>query len=126
MKTLARYIPLKKVVYLEPIIEKGTAMIDNIGCGISIEFDCRTKAVYASEKVTACLTHLGLLEGTAQKVQQEHYSAYGILKENRKNIPIVNFQETTIDGETFYPVLHNEDAYKDLLCLKARKIDLVD
>jgi hypothetical protein len=117
-KRLAGYMPLSKVVFMEPAVAKGKALIDHAGCGISIEFDRRTEARYAFGKVSACLINLGVLDGGAEKTNQQYYSVYGVMK--KRDIKLVNFKETTIDSETFYPVLYGEEAYKDLLCLKAR------
>ena len=54
---------------------------------------------------------------------EKRYFVYGVMKKNEtKEKVLPNFEEITINNETFYPILSGENAYKDLLCLKARKI----
>lgn len=141
-RRLASYVPLNKVVRMGPKITKGTSLIENVRCGISIEFDRRTEIQSAFGKVAACLTNLGSFAGIAEKTDQETYLAYNKMKKTEQNskLELVNFRQTTIVRgfkyrvmgreiscptlrETFYPILFGERAYlkKGILCFKARR-----
>lgn len=120
-RQLASCFPLGKVVFMEPALANGKAMIEYLDNAISPEFDCRIDPEHAFELVFACLINLGVMNGAPYKVSQERYSAYGLLKKDGRDMPFVNFKEATVDGEIFYPVLHGEAAYKDLFCVKARR-----
>jgi len=116
---LASYIPLETVVFMEPVIAKGGSLIDHARCGVSIEFDCRRDRRYVAGVVLECIYNLR--NSIPTKVKQEHYSVFGSL-EVTGNFVFPNFRETTVNGETFCPVFSGETAFKDILCLKARRV----
>ena len=119
----AKYIPIKKIVKMESSISKGKAMIDYTDCGISIEFNLDTSIQKAKEIVTNYLKYLGLLEGYAKKTDQDIYSVYGVMKKGELKLSsLINFKQAEINGELFYPILFGEKEYKEVVCLKARKI----
>jgi hypothetical protein len=115
---LADYSCIPKVVVMERFMAKGGALIDHVRCGISLEFDQGTGVGYAYDRVLYCLKGIGIVEGTPPHIEQQVYSAYGALMKPK----LENFRETTVDGETFLPVLFGEKAYEDILCLKARRL----
>jgi len=116
---LASYVPLKKIVRVEPAISNGKALIDHVRNGISIEFDETTNRGLATGIIVGCISNI---LNSAPYENQEVYSVYGVMKGDRTR-PLDNFKDHVMHGETFYPVLSGEAAYKDLLCLKARKIE---
>lgn len=122
-KAFANSAPLKKLAYMENAVAGGKSLIENVPCGISLEFNLKTTPEEAKDAVVNCLRYLELLDGPVETTSKESYTVYGKIKKTKDNgdLKLENFKETTLDGETFYPVLYGEKGYRDLLCLMARK-----
>lgn len=119
---LAQLVPINKIVFMEPVIANGKSLLDYVRCGISIEFSDNIKAETATEIILKCLQNLGVAEDSATLVKKEIYFVYGILKKGNAKVALTNFRQTALNGETFYPVLFGEKEYKNILCLKAKKL----
>ncbi|MDI6737179.1 MAG: succinylglutamate desuccinylase/aspartoacylase family protein [Nanoarchaeota archaeon] len=119
---LAQLVPINKIVFMEPVIANGKSLIDHVRCGISIEFSNNVKTETAKEIILKCLQNIGIPESSAPLAEKEIYSVYDILKKGNIHPALANFQQTTLEGDTFYPVLFGEKEYKDILCLKAKKV----
>ena len=117
-RKLAFSAPLKKLVIMQKAIAGNKSLIDNVNCGISIEFNRKTKAGHVKEIVLKTIENL--IKG--KQVKKEVYSVYGMKKKDKRDIQLTNFKKTTLDKEAFYPVLFGEKEYKDFLCLKAELI----
>ncbi|MFH1455735.1 MAG: succinylglutamate desuccinylase/aspartoacylase family protein [archaeon] len=116
VKKLVRCIPLEKVVFMEPQIANGKALIDHVNCGVAIEFG---SDVDAFDVVLTTLKNLGVVNGKKKFVEQKFYSVYGVLNGNKK---FTNFKLSEDKGKLFYPVLHGEKHY-GFTCMKAKKIE---
>ncbi|HII15741.1 MAG TPA: hypothetical protein HA362_05515 [Nanoarchaeota archaeon] len=117
---LAQAVPINKIVFIEPVIANGKSLIDNVQCGISIEFGNQEKAGAAKEIIITCLQRISKARKHSD-AKKAVYSVYGAIKKGNADPALVNFQQTALDGETFYPVLFGEKEYREILCLKAKK-----
>jgi len=132
---LAKLIPLKKVVLMTDKLAKGKALIDHVRCGVSIEFSRRCPKKYALNIVKSALANLGIIKFYKRRVKQEVYEAYDLFEKPEnfvgtlRNFSLINRGEIIgysngkkiVADEDFYPIFYGEKAYKNLLCLKARK-----
>lgn len=123
-KSLATYLLLNKAVIMGNALAGGKSLIDHVSCGISIEFNFKTKPESVSGIIINCLRNLNMLDGPIYITDPEIYLAYGILRKLiHSNVPeLANFRQASIGGELFYPILFGEKAYSGSLCLKARKL----
>lgn len=126
IRALVDSIPLKNVVFMEPIVAKGKSLIDNVRCGVSIEFNLNTPAREVKEIIVYFLRNLGLLDGYAKKICKETYSVYGLIEKNEQNklLQLINLQMTELGGEVFYPIFFGEKEYPNLLCMKAKRVSI--
>ncbi len=121
-KKLVHSVPLNKVVLMKNNLIETKTLIDNVGCGISLEFDERIKPEEASLVVMNCLRNLKLVNGKCKSEIPIRYLVYGDMKKSRDNIglELINFREVEVCGEKFYPILFGEKEYGNILCLKAK------
>ena len=117
--SLAKHMPLSKVVLMRGALAREAALIDYVRCGISIEFPKTTKPAQVSELVEHCIK--SLQSGMPTHDKKEIFAVYDALTP-RAGLHLENFAETTIDGETFVPVLFGEVEYNTIACLKAKRI----
>ncbi|MFH2019783.1 MAG: succinylglutamate desuccinylase/aspartoacylase family protein [archaeon] len=109
-------VPLKKGVFMSPIMADGKALIDHCE-GISLEFNEKCSPSEVKNIIEHTINNLGSNKDMEEK---QEYLVYDILKESRKKFS--NFSRTMYDGEEFYPILYGTKAYKNICCLKARRI----
>jgi hypothetical protein len=108
---LVHYIPLKKVVYMSPILASGKALIDFVS-GASLEYNECHDADKILDDIQKAVSNIA---EDRRVYGQEFYKIYGKLE---KGSNLVNFKLTSIAGEKFYPVLYGARSYA-FSCLKA-------
>lgn len=120
---LANSMPLTKMVFIRGTLAKGNALIDHVRCGISIEFQKNTTPDSVAELAEQCIH--SLKSDLTKFDRKEVFEVYDILLP-KKGLRLTNFTETTINGETFVPILFGEAEYKKIACLKARRLQKKD
>jgi len=114
---LANAIPLNKKVIMGPCVAHEGSLIDNVSKGVSIEFNENTPS---SDVFDIIITTLKNLE-EKQTSDKEIFYVYGILKKTMED-ELFNFKEKIIEQEKFYPILYGEKEYKEIICLKAKRL----
>ena len=117
-KEIAQNFLKKKLVDMGETIASGKSLIDNVKCGVSIEFNKETPFMDVKEAIMNFLKSIGMVEGEPVFTEMEVFSVYGKLEGEGV---LDNFKEITLDNETFYPVLSGTKEYKGVICLKARR-----
>ncbi|HLP79101.1 MAG TPA: succinylglutamate desuccinylase/aspartoacylase family protein [Acidobacteriota bacterium] len=113
---LALHSPLEATVVMSPVVASGRALIDHCR-GVSLEFNEKTTVEEVCDVVNKMIYNI-----VHDKVHvSDKFEVYGKITD--KKFSGVNFQLTTVDTESFYPVLLGERSYTDMVCLKARKIN---
>ena len=108
---LVHYIPLKKVIYMSPILASGKALIDFVS-GVSLEYN----ECHDADKIIDDIQKAVVNIADDRKIYgQEFYKIYGKLEQGSN---LVNFKWTSIAGEEFFPVLYGARSYA-FSCLKA-------
>ncbi|MBT4446663.1 hypothetical protein HOA92_02240 [archaeon] len=121
---LSKYFPIEAVVDMHAFA-RGVSLIENVKCGISLEYSNTSSAGKVSAQVRQFFVNMGLLQGSSRLISQKKYSVYGMLKKSdcEEEVSLENFVETTFQGEKFVPILAGEEAYGEILCLKARRVE---
>jgi len=133
---LARLIPIRRVVLMTDKLAKGRALIDHVKCGISIEFSKYIPRKIALDYIKVALSNLGLIRYKTKTVMQEIYEAYDIMyKPPNFRGSLRNFRlkkkgsvighsngKPVVSTEDFYPIFFGEKAYKNILCIKTKKV----
>lgn len=130
---LAKRLGLKKLVIMKESIASGKALIDFVKCGISIEVGPHNRK-QNSEKVSDLINNL--IENKNYSNSLEIYEVFKIIKKEKGYVLIRNFENISkgkviaedstgkqLSDEEFTAILVNEEAYKDILCLAAKKIN---
>jgi succinylglutamate desuccinylase len=128
---LAARCGVGRLVYMEKSIASGSALIDHVPCGISLECGPHTESSTYQE-------FYDLLSRFDQNIPQrepEIYSVFGILPKRSKDEQLLeNIQafrhvkkgeqisKLQSAKEDLYPILPREKAYEDILTLMARRI----
>ncbi len=94
-----------------------------IECGPAAASKVKTRLIGVLTQFITKLKDLTITELLEKSKKIEFYAVYGKQK-GRHNLSIVDFRETTINKETFYPFLANQ--YEGILCYKAKKINIKD
>ena len=100
-----------------PCVAHEGSLIDNVSKGVSIEFNENTPS---SDVFDIIITTLKNLE-EKQTSDKEIFYVYGILKKTMED-ELFNFKEKIIEQEKFYPILYGEKEYKEIICLKAKRL----
>ena len=129
----AKCLGLKKLVIMIESIASGRALIDFVKCGISIEVGPHNRK-QNSEEASYMINNL--LENKNYSNALEIYEVFKVIKKEKSSILIRNFENISkgkviaedstgkqLSGEEFVAVLVNEEAYKDILCLAAKRIN---
>ncbi len=117
---LANSLPINNIVIWESGKKRNCGPItEYVNCGLEIE--CGPKN---SKKIKKELENIiiKILKKYKNENKKNIFEVYGNLK--KKNIQtkkIKDFKKTTINGETFYPLLVGQ--YSDKLCYKMKKIN---
>jgi len=125
----AKKLGLKRLVIMPENFASGKALIDFVKCGISLEVGPHER----KENIKEVLDVLNnFAENKNYNEKLEIFEIFATIRKQSGNILIQNFQEVKkgqqiADSQlaefNFIPVLVGEDAYKDLLCLAAKKLD---
>ncbi len=130
---LARRLGLKKLVIMEKSIAGGKALIDFVRCGISLEVGPHNREENTQEALDSINN---LIENKSYSNDLEIYEVFKIIKKEREIVLINNFEKIkcgqiiSADSkgkqqaeEDFTAVLVNEEAYENILCLAAKRLD---
>lgn len=119
---LVRRLGVKRVVYMAKSIASGRALIDHVNCGVSIECG-NERSKKTAVDIEEALRHF--ISGGTSGDDIAYYLVYEILRSSPRlrRLPksVRNFQEVSLAGEKFYPVLARERNYKGTLCLMAKR-----
>jgi len=128
---LAKKMGLKRIVIMPENFASGKALIDFVKCGISLEIGPHNSLKNVGEIREVIFN---FIEDRKTNEDLEVFEVIKIIKKQEKGeIIIKNFEEVhkgdvLIKSEKnqiaefdFIPVLVNEEAYKDILCLACRK-----
>lgn len=129
---LAKCLGLRRLVIMKESIASGKALIDFVKCGISIEIGPHNRK-QNSEEVSNLINNL--IENKNYSNGLEIYEVFKVIKKEKESILIRNFENISkgkviakdstgqqVSDEEFTAILVNEEAYKDILCLAAKKI----
>jgi succinylglutamate desuccinylase len=129
---LAKKVPIRRMVMMDPKIANGKSLIDHAKFGISLEFSRKQDLENAERVVRKTLSNIS--KGISDQMQKDTYLVYGSLKKDGEPMNMQNFRlvakgdvflrsgnSEIRSEESFYPVLLGEKAY-DFICFKARKI----
>lgn len=126
-----RRLGLKRVVIMQESFMGGKSLIDFVKCGISIEIGPHGMKENVQEV-------LGLIHNLDKRRREntDFFQVIDIIKKEANRVLIKNFQEVKrgdliasgrkkqFAKKDFIPVLANEKAYKDVLCLACRKVKI--
>jgi succinylglutamate desuccinylase len=116
-------IPIKNTVFMRNSIASGKALIDHVQCGISLEFNKDFDPIQVKNTIIDTINNIYKNKEQTKFSKQESFEVYDIIKKSDVKYPeINNFRLTKLDNDSFYPILFGTDAYKDILCLKARRL----
>jgi len=129
---LAEKMGLNKLVIMSESFASGKSLIDFVNCGISLEVGPHNRIENSNEIREAILN---LINNEINEKEMSIFEVVQIIKkQDEGEIIIKNFEEVNkgdilIKGENnqiaefdFIPVLVNEEAYKDILCLACKKV----
>jgi len=132
---LAESLGLNKLVLMPRRVAKGKALIDYVKCGISLEVGPHNRKENSEEILSAIRN---LLNNPTQNKELEIFIAGNEIRKEGERVIIQNFQEIKkgeliMDGnkkqyadEDFIAILVNEAAYKNILCIKAKRMPLLN
>jgi succinylglutamate desuccinylase len=133
---LAKKLGLKRLVIMNESIASGKALIDSVNCGISLEVGPHNRVKNVEEVLDLIYN---LVEDKNYSENLEIYEVFKIVKKEKENILITNFEEVKekqiiaknstgnqLAEKDFVAILVGEQAYKEILCLAAKKIKLID
>lgn len=129
---------VKKVVYMENSLALGHSLIDYVELGVSVEVGGRVKNMEIEIKSFIEDYLKGIVKG-----EKEYYTVFEILKKEEKteklskNIKpfklVKKGEEISAIGNKkryaevdFYPVLAREKNYQGVLCLMARRLNMIN
>ncbi len=131
---LAKSLGLKKLVIMPNYFAKGNSLIDFVKCGISLEIGPHERKENV-EEVTEKI--LNLVENKLTQENIDIFEVVSVIKKQAegeiliKNFEKVNHKDILIRGDTnqfaesdFIPILVNEKAYEDILCLVVKQVNL--
>ncbi len=129
----AKKLGLKKIILMNENLAKGKALIDFCKCGISLEVGPHKR----EENVGEVLDIIdNFLESKIQNRNLEIFEIFSLIKADYKKSFLTNFRRVgkgdliAIGKKKYFaefdfiPVLANEEEYKDVLCLAARRVNL--
>lgn len=133
---LAKKMGIKKVVLMNEIFAKGTSMIDNLDCAISLEVGPHNRKENLSEVIDLIKNLKNNLNKDCSNFKLEIFEVTKILfGENISKFYIENFKEVKkgdLIAESdkkhyaqfdFFPIFVGEDAYKGIICMATKKIN---
>jgi succinylglutamate desuccinylase len=133
---LAKKLGLKKLVIMPSSFASGGALIDHVGCGMSLEIGPHEKKENVDEVIKAINNSSNGFKGD---VKTEIYEVFDMIKGEEnvemfiKNFEFVKKGDLIARGEKeyyaefdFYPIFVGEKAYKGILCLATKIINLSD
>ncbi|MDO8516587.1 MAG: succinylglutamate desuccinylase/aspartoacylase family protein [Nanoarchaeota archaeon] len=128
----AQRLGLKRLVIMNESVASGKSLIDYVKLGISLEIGPHQKV--ENEKEVLDLIY-NLIENKNYSRDLEIYEVFKIVKKEKNEVLINNFDEIKkgqiiaknndekqYAEEDFIAILVNEEAYKNTLCLAARKL----
>lgn len=132
----AKKLGLKKLVIMSPDFAKENSLIDFLKCGLSLEIGPHEGKENVSEVETKIKN---FLKEKNYSENLEIYEVFRIIKKERKNIKIKNFEsvkrrqiltedESGIQkaSQNFTAILVGEKSYDGILCLAARKSNFIN
>lgn len=123
---LAGALPVERIVIWESSLRNSTGPLTSaVKCGVEIEAGPKDDPAVVLE-LAAMLETIGqsnLADSPDQQQKQILYEVYGKLllddvKDKTELTGMTDFQEITVNGETFFPLLVGQ--YEDKLCCKMR------
>lgn len=120
---LASILPIKTVLIWEGHSQTGP-LSEFVSCGLEIECgnEASPKTVEILYNTVKKIIEKELVLPGEISQDKDFFEIYGHIASNKINNNLVDFKETTIDGETFIPLFVNE--YPEILCYKSRLITL--
>lgn len=135
---LAKATGIKRIAFMSKELANGKSLIDNHKCAIAIELGKHNSKRAYEDGVKAVNNVMRYMETKElPKVKREFFNIVGILKKpcSEFNIKLKNFRKV-LKGEfigkckyaklistlNFYPILANEKAYRDVICLIGKKV----
>jgi len=132
----AKKLGLRRLVLMPKSFASGKSLIDFCKCGVSLEVGPHGRKENSREVIELINN---LIYGEISNKNLEIFEVFKVIKKEYKFIRIKNFQEVRenqilsedkrgfqLSREAFVPILVGEEAYKDVLCLAARKVNLKD
>ena len=128
---IAQKMGLKKLAIMPEKFAKNGSLIDNIRCGISLEIGPH-KAKKNVKQLTKTIKNL--IQPQNKEVKMKIYEIFDIIHKNsedkasirnfkkvKKGYPLLKNRQL-LAIKNFTPILVEEEAYKNVLCLAAKKI----
>lgn len=127
----AKKLGLKRLVIMPKFFASGKALIDFVNCGISLEIGPHN----GKSNVRNVLDSINnFLERKMAGKEMEIYEVFDVIKKEAPKVAIKNFEEVKkgqiiatgnkskqFSKYDFVPVLVDEEAYNDVLCLACRR-----
>jgi len=122
---LAKYIPIKKVLFMGKSIASGKALIDHVKCGVSIEFNRKRSKEYVAKKITKAIE---AIEKGKLYNKKEIYKVLGFYGKKDSSYKWKNFKEIKEKevkkqfpkAKRLYPVFIGEPSYSFYCMLATR------
>jgi hypothetical protein len=123
---LARYIPIKKVLFMGKSIASGKALIDHVKCGVSIEFNRKRSKEYVAKMIIKAIK---AIEKGKIYNKKEIYKVLGFYGKKDSRYKWKNFKEIKEKevkkqfpkAKRLYPIFIGEPSYS-FYCMLATKI----
>jgi len=122
---LAKYIPIKKILFMGKSIASGKALIDHVKCGVSIEFNRKRSKEYVAKEITKAIK---AIEEDKPYENKEIYKVLGFYGKKDSSHKWKNFKEIKEKevkrefqkSKKLYPVFIDEPSYS-FYCMVATK-----
>jgi succinylglutamate desuccinylase len=125
----AKHLGLKRLVIISGEFAKGTALIDHVKCGLSLEIGPHNGKGNVEEV-------LKVIHNLNSKIDEpmEIFKLEEFIMKHSNDVMLKNFcgikkgglvEDGRIAEKDFIPVLVNEEAYGDILCWACRKLETI-
>jgi succinylglutamate desuccinylase len=136
IKKLVEAFPLRNVVVMAKDIAEGKALIDNVACGVSVEFTKDISLGSAYETIKKTIENLYSDKSLEKK---RYYETIRIIEKTKdldfiseiKNFELIkkdtviaeSRDAVLISREDFYPIFYGQKSFFGFLCMKSRLIE---
>jgi len=136
--SLARATGIERIVFMSNELAGGKSLIDSHRCAIAVELGKHNTEIAYKHGMKAIRNIINYLKTKKHpNVEREFFKVIGVLKKpcDEFNVKLKNFRKIAkgeligkcknaklISASNFYPMLANEKAYVDIICLIGKKV----